>query len=129
MYMVIQAELHGYETIPWNRWQRKNLLTAVYEPKKLDLLGGLRHVAQFLGADYDLRSALWVGLKRWFGRKFRRALHSPKKLMCSEAVTRALQFDKVECVKDANPEIISPAELRGLVSMSDDFREVTDKVE
>jgi len=124
MDMVIQAELEGYETVPWNRWRRKNTLIAAYAPTRVNLLGGLRYIAQFLGEDYDLRSALWVGLKRWFGKKFRRALHSPKKLMCSEAVARALQHAQVACVKDVNPELVSPAELRGLISHSDEFTEV-----
>jgi hypothetical protein len=124
MHMVIQAELEGYETIPWKRWLKKNKLIAAYEPTEVNLTGGLRHIAQYLGADYDLRSALWVGLKRWFGKKFRRALHSPTKLMCSEAVARALQHAQVECVKDVNPELVSPAELRERIEASSEFERI-----
>jgi hypothetical protein len=123
-YMVIQAELHGYETIPWERWQKKNTLVAAYRPVEKDLGGGLRYIAQFLGADYDLNAALWVGLKRWFGKRFKRPFNSPGKLMCSEAVTRALMIDKVACVQDADPELISPHELRVRLETSKEFQRV-----
>lgn len=124
MHMVMQAELEGYETIPWKRWLTKNKLIAAYEPTEVNLIGGLRYIAQYLGADYDLKSALWVGLKRWFGKKMRRVFHSPRKLMCSEAVARALQQADVQCVKDVDPELVSPAELQAALAASSEFQRV-----
>jgi len=124
-HMVIQAEIEGYETIPWKRWKKQNILIAVYESKELDLMPGVRHMASFLGVAYDFKSALWTGLKRWLGKKFKRPFHSPKKLMCSEAVCLALQYDKVPCVEKFNPELVSPQELENAVSSSADFTKVS----
>ena len=125
-YMVIQAELHGYETIPWARWKTKNRLVSAYVPTSLDLMPGVRHIARLLGVDYDLRSAIWTGLKRWFGKRLKRATSSPKKLMCSEAVCRALQFSGVACVKDLDPETVSPQDLQTALAASDEFSETSD---
>lgn len=121
MYMVIQAEMHGYETIPWNKWLTKNNLISAFEHRRKDLTDGVRFVAKQLGSDYDFRSALWTGLKRWFGKKAKRGLHSPKKLMCSEAVIRALQHSEVVCVESVNPEVTSPAELYSILNESEEF--------
>lgn len=123
-YMVIQAEIEGYETIPWFRWKKKNRLVAAYESKELDLMPGVRRMARYLGVEYDFKSAFWAGIKRWLGKKFKRPFHSPKKLMCSEAVCMALQFDRVPCVKGMNPELVSPQELQAAIASSQDFVEV-----
>jgi hypothetical protein len=120
-YMVMQAELHGYETIPWKRWRTKNKLVAAFEPVTLDLMSGVRFMASFLGADYDLRSALWVGLTRWLKKRWHRPASSPGSLMCSEAVCRILQTGEIKCVRDLNPEQVSPQELLDRLAQSTDF--------
>lgn len=121
-YMVLQAELHGYETIPWKRWLTKNRLVAAYEPTgRLNLLPGVRFIGQYLGVDYDLKSALWCGLKRWFRKHRLRLVSSPKSLMCSEAVCRMLQDGRVTCVSDLNPELVSPQELMNRLAKSSEF--------
>lgn len=122
-YMVMQAELHGYETIPWNRWLTKNKLIAAYEPiEPLDLMPGVRFIGQYLGVDYDVRGALWTGLKRWLGKKFRHPASSPGKLMCSEAVCRLLQHSEVLCMADLDPEVVSPQELETRLMGSPEFK-------
>jgi hypothetical protein len=127
-YMVLQAELRGYETIPWRRWLTKNLLVAAYAPREgLDLLEGVRFISQYLGVDYDLRSAIWTGLKRWFKKRLRRPASSPSTLMCSEAVCRMLQNGQVSCVADLNPELVSPKELMERLSKSSDFTQVSEE--
>lgn len=123
-YMVMQAEITGYETIPWERWKKKNILVAAYEPTGKNLLNGVRFMSQYLGEAYDLKAAIWVGLKRWISRKFRRPFNSPKKLMCSEAVTRALQHDDFKCVEGVDPEVISPTQLRHRVEQSTELKQV-----
>jgi hypothetical protein len=123
--MVMQAELHGYETIPWARWQSKNKLVAAFTPREnLDLMPDVRFIGQYLGVDYDLKSALWSGLKRWFRRRLRRPTKSPGSLMCSEAVCRMLQNGKFACVADLNPELVSPQELWDALAKSSDFVQV-----
>lgn len=124
-HMVLQAELHGYETIPWKRWLTKNRLVAVFTPSDLDLLPSVRFIGQYLGVDYDLKSALWCGLKRWLHKRFVRPTRSPSSLMCSEAVCRMLQHSKVACVADLDPELVSPKELMERLAESPDFLVVT----
>jgi len=121
LHMVLQAELHGYETIPWDKWKSKNRLIAAFEPNGKNITNGVRFIAKSLGADYDFRSAVWTGLKRWFRKKSKRALHSPKKLMCSEAVVRALQHSGIECVANFDPETTSPVEIYTALNNSQEF--------
>jgi len=118
--MVLQAELHGYETIPWKRWLTQNRLVAAFEPTDLDLMPDVRFIAQYLGVDYDLKSALWSGIKRWFGKRWR-SISSPRQLMCSEAVCRMLQNGEILCVANLNPELVNPQELLTRIAQSPDF--------
>ena len=124
-YMVMQAELHGYEVVPWKRWQSKNKLVAAFAPvEAVDLMPDVRFIGQYLGASYDLKSAVWSGLKRWVKSRWRRPSKSPSSLMCSEAVCRLLQNGKFQCVAGVNPELVSPQELWDLLAKSPDFRQV-----
>lgn len=124
-YMVMQAELHGYEVVPWKRWASKNKLVAAYTPvEAVDLMPDVRFIGQYLGVDYDLRSAVWSGLKRWVRRRWRRPTTSPGSLMCSEAVCRLLQNGSFACVAGLNPELVSPQELWDRLATSKDFVQV-----
>lgn len=124
MKMVMQAEMTGYEVIPISRWKRKNILKYVFTSDSLPLHDGLLYIAKYLGVEYDFLSALKTGLKRWFKKLFKRPLQSPKKLMCSESVTLALQKAGAKCVYNVNTEMISPGELLKLVEGSKEFRSV-----
>jgi len=125
--MVLQAELWGYEVRPWHRWKRQNIWVAEFIPAGPPLDDALREIAQFIGTDYDVRSALWAGTKRWLRRLFPaiRAIRTPSSFMCSEAVVRFLRFGHSfykTVIKGLDPEGSSPGDL--LVSCRESYREL-----
>jgi hypothetical protein len=111
LQMVMQAEAWGFEVRPRKRWEQENILVAEFEPIGSSLDESLRWLATNLGSDYDYRSALYVGLKRWFGRLMKSVKSTPGKLMCSESLTRMLQYAEYDAVQDLNPEITGPKDL------------------
>jgi hypothetical protein len=114
--MVMQAERWGYEVRPWTKWLTQNKWIAEFEIPQSPADSALQFIASFLGSDYDFTSALLLGLKRWFGRWFKRPTQSPTKLMCSEGVVRFLQFGQYEFATGLDPEATSPGELLDLVA-------------
>ena len=129
MRVVIQAEAWGFELRPWKSWRNNNILVAEYEPIKQSLDKSLLYLAKLLGANFDFRSAILLGIKYWLFRWFKTGFtlnpnYSPKKLMCSEAVIRFLLKGKYKSIKHLNPELTSPGELLGLVMESEEFKKV-----
>jgi len=110
--LVMQAESWGYEVRPWKRWKRENTLVAEFEPTGPPLEENLVWIAQFLGAKYDYRSAIWSGLWRWFGRWVRGKFHTPGKLMCAEATIRFLLHRELySSLAHFDPEVTNPKRL------------------
>ena len=119
---VMQAETWGYEVRPLARWKRENILVAEFDVPG-DVSDSLKWIAESLGAPYDWSSAILSGLRRWLGRWLRGQFHSPRKLMCSEAVIRFL-FHAGILPEQLDPETTPPARLLKVISASDDFRKL-----
>lgn len=110
--MVMQAEAWGYEVRPWSRWMKQNRRVAEFiVPSPERARAALRGISAFLGVKYDYTAALWLAVKRWWGRFLKRPHHDPGKLMCSEAVVRFLQLGGYPVAADLDPETTSPGEL------------------
>jgi hypothetical protein len=129
MRVVLQAEAWGFELRPWKRWRKNNILVAEYEPAAYQLEESLLYIAKLLGANFDFRSAILLGIRyrllRWFKTGFTlNPNYSPKKLVCSEAVIRFLLKGKYKTIKHLNPELTSPGELLGTVMESKEFKEI-----
>ena len=129
MRVVMQAEAWGFELRPWKRWRKSNILVAEYEPVAHPLGKSLFYLSRLLGANFDFRSAVLLGIKYWLLRWFKTGFtlnpnYSPKKLMCSEAVIRFLVKGKYKTIKHLNPELTSPGELLGTVMESKEFKKI-----
>jgi hypothetical protein len=128
--MVMQASGHGYEVIPWGRWEKANILIARFRlPAEIadpPQVHALRAIARRIGDGYDARGlfgfvpVLWYRLKRWLparlrvrqqGRaggamqepwrpRFHNWLDNPAKLFCSEAVAEFLGYCCPEWQRD-----------------------------
>jgi hypothetical protein len=116
--MVMQAERWGYEIRPWARWLTQNTWMAEFELSQEPATASLQFIATFLGSDYDFKSAILLGLKRWFRRWFKSPTQSPTKIMCSEGVIRFLQYSQYEFAAKLDPESTSPGELLSVVTKS-----------
>jgi hypothetical protein len=127
MHMVMQAELFGFEVVPFKRWKRSNTIVSVFTSETLNLTGGLKYLACSVGLDYDFKSALLVGLKRWFSKLINKPKDSPSKLMCSEAVSRMLEFSGAKCIGPFNHETVSPGQLMDVLKCSDNFIEIDEE--
>lgn len=105
----MQAKSWGFEVRPWVRWEKSNILVSELKPvgPSLDLV----RLGSFLGARYDYRAALLVGIMRLLGRYLKSKFKDPRKLMCSEAIIRVLQWSGYRAVNDLDPEITSPGVL------------------
>jgi len=114
--MVMQASGHGYQIVPWARWETHNILVARFElPDTVEekcQLYALRALARRIGDGYDTRGLfgflplLWYKLvAKWRVRRqgrgggelmepwrprFHNWLDNPAKLFCSEAVAEYL---------------------------------------
>ncbi len=118
--MVMQASGHGYQIIPWARWETHNILVSRFQvPEKVTekcQLFALRALARHIGDGYDARGLfgfipilgvrIWNSIRgRWRTRRqgraggdlaeswrprFHNLLDNPDKLFCSEAVAEYL---------------------------------------
>ena len=89
--MVMQAEAWGYEVRPWKRWSRENIWKYEFVlPYDAHADSAVSEISKYLGSDYDYKSAILLGIKNWIKKWLKKPLHSPGKLMCSEAVIRFL---------------------------------------
>lgn len=112
--MVLQAETHGYETIPWSRWVQKNVLVAEYRPL-VDMSQHIPTMAQFLGQEYDYAAAFFSGAKRWMGKWLQRRFRSPNKMMCAEAQQYFLALEITLAPLNLHPELSLPEEVRAVI--------------
>lgn len=127
--MVMQAESWAFEVRPWQRWVKENKWVAEYRMINGRQHAALRRRARDLGAKYDWMSGLLAGVKAWFQRWMKsgfsfRPSRTPKRLMCSEAVTRFLKDAGCQCVKELDEELTSPVELFDTVRCSSEFTPV-----
>ena len=127
--VVMQAEAWGFELRPWKRWIKSNILVAEYKPDAFPLEKSLLYISKLLGANFDFKSAILLGIKYWLLRWFKTRFtlnpnYSPRKLMCSEAVIRFLLKGKYKSIKNLNPELTSPGELLGIIMESKEFKEI-----
>ncbi len=109
--MVMQAELFGFEVIPFDRWIRKNTFVRAFVVENNN--NALAQIASFIGEEYDVKSILRLAIKKIFGKVWRKPYKNPLKLMCSEAVLRFLQFTGE--FPELDPEEIEPGELMRLL--------------
>lgn len=108
---VLQAEAWGYELRPWNRWLKENIWKAEFLLPQTDSLDcALVSISNYLGTDYDYKSAFLLGLRNWFGRWMKKPTNDPSKLMCSEAVIRFLGMTEMGSY-GLNPELSLPSDL------------------
>lgn len=107
---VLQAEWYGFEDIPWEKWKSKNILVAEFYPTGHDLWPAVQWLARHLGSDYDYKAAALLRFKRFFSTFIKRPFSDPDKLMCSEAVCRALARSGYESFLFLDPEAVDPKE-------------------
>lgn len=127
--MVMQAEAWAFEVRPWQRWIQENKWVAEFRFIDGSQHAALRKRARDIGAKYDWAAGLFAGVASWFKRWLKsgfsfRPSRTPKKLMCSEAVTRFLKDAGCRCVLEMDEELTSPAELFDTVRCSTEFTAV-----
>jgi hypothetical protein len=109
--MVMDAHFGGYRTLPLHNFGGK--IIADIELKQCGE-EAVKAAAQWLGAGYDTK-ALIGGLKvvigRWFKRKWKNPWNDARKLMCSEAVTKALIAANYPGADKLTPEDTTPQDL------------------
>ena len=113
---VMQSWWWGFELRTLDHWNKDNVKVAEYRLPEVDLSSHLIKLSAALGSDYEYSRiafiALKIWLKRWMGLRFTLSPdRTPWKMICSEAVTRMLQYAEVGPTKDLNPELTSPADL------------------
>lgn len=111
--MVMEAHEFGFRLLPYDTFQRHNVVVEVVNPDvNLDI--GLRMLARRLGSAYDyggLIGMVVVLLGRWLKRKWRNPLASSHAMFCSEAVVLALQASDCERAKTLVASTTSPQAL------------------
>jgi hypothetical protein len=85
--MVLDVAFTGYRVLPFNLFKLENDVVEMIEPR-VDLSPGLRVTARWLGKPYDWRA--FIAFSRWFRSLRHQPAETPKALICTEAVVRAL---------------------------------------
>lgn len=126
---VMQSWWSGFELRTLQQWNQGNRVVAEYKVLNHDVNDSVKKLARHLGEGYEFGHIPLLAIKSWMEKwmklKFSiRPSRTPKKMICSEAITRFLQWSNVEAVKELDPEITSPADLLCVVSRSDEFQKV-----
>lgn len=114
MDLVIEAGTFGIVELPYEHVIRENQPNIeLVPPAAVDIAVGMPALGTTLGAKYDYPSLVGriaVIVARWFGKKIKNPLGSPKQDCCVENVIRCLaQADPRLAVLD--PEVESPESL------------------
>lgn len=112
--MVMESHELGFRLIPYEKFKLHNRVVQVLDPD-VDPTPGLKLLAHSLGDVYDYGGLLGMSvvlLGRWFKRKWRNPLQSPKHMFCSEAIVVALQASASKKAEDLVPGSTSPQMLR-----------------
>lgn len=112
--MVMEATETGFRLIPYENFKAQgNDVVAVIVPDH-SLDAGIKHAVRWLGAGYDfagLFGSAFVMLGRWFKRRWRNPLDSPRSMFCSEAVTLVLQAAAYPGADKLDPSATTPQDL------------------
>jgi len=112
--MVLEAHEVGFRLIPYERFQQRNRIVAVYTPM-LDInVGTARVVKEFLGRAYDFGGLFGMSivmLGRWLRRKWRNPWDSSKAAFCSEACVLALKYSDYPKAEHLTPHEMGPQDL------------------
>jgi hypothetical protein len=107
----LEADLSGVRLRPEARWARGKRVVGRFRSRR-DLATGLRAAAALAGRRYDVKALFgfaWTILVwRWFRRRVRNPLASPRAYVCSEFAVHLREGGGIPEFEGLDPERTSP---------------------
>jgi hypothetical protein len=111
--MVIEASIEGFRPIPYNLFERDNVIIFAAEPSPpIDLV--MPEVMKMLSTPYDTTGLFFAGVAAFLNRFkiwSRSPIHTSTALFCSEAIVRILQKARYPGARELDPDTTTPGRL------------------
>lgn len=124
---ALEADLAGVRLRPEARWARGKRVVGRFRSRS-SLPGNLRAAAALVGRRYDVTALVgfaWAILMwRWFRRKVRNPLASPRAYVCSEFVVHLREGGGLPEFEGLDPERTSPRVLWRVLKDGMSFEEI-----
>jgi len=112
--VLIHSTMGGVQVTPRDKFLKTDYIVEEYKFIP-DMSSGLKHAVSHLGENYDyvgiIGYAMLIVAWRWFKKKIKNPLASPKSLVCSEFVLHIDHAKQIKEWSDLDPERTTPQTL------------------